>query len=156
MQTFVHKYLFDFPAFFVDKHTFFMYNHACDKHLFGMFVRSYTHDKEDGVMHKRNFVRILVFGLLAFFIIFGGVIVHNNRITANSQPREKIFTSIPIHSGDSLWSIASRYCDSPESIPSYVEDLKQMNSIANERSLIAGRYLTIYYWEEADFSLSSH
>ena len=99
-------------------------------------------------MQKRSFVRIVIFCLLAFFITFGGVIVHNNMITANSRPRDKVFTSVPIHSGDTLWSIASRYCDSVEAIPSYVEELKQMNSMSNERSLTAGRYLTVYYWEE--------
>ena len=45
-------------------------------------------------MQKRSFVRIVIFCLLAFFITFGGVIVHNNMITANSRPREKVFTSV--------------------------------------------------------------
>ena len=46
-------------------------------------------------MQKRSFVRIVIFCPLAFFITFGGVIVHNNMITANSRPREKVFTFCP-------------------------------------------------------------
>lgn len=100
-------------------------------------------------MQKRSFVRIVIFCLLAFFITFGGVIVHNNMITAEQPPtREGLhFCPDPLLA-NTLWSIASRYCDSVEAIPSYVEELKQMNSMSNERSLTAGRYLTVYYWEE--------
>ena len=99
-------------------------------------------------MKRRRGLRSVICMILALFIIFGGVIVHNNEISAYSPVREKIFTSVAVHSGDSLWSIASEYCEDAEDISDYVEELKQMNSMVNERSLQAGCRLTVYYYND--------
>lgn len=99
-------------------------------------------------MKRRRGIRTVISMVLALFIIFGGVVVHNNEIAASSPVQEKIYTSITIHSGDSLWSIASRYCEDTADIPSYVEELKQMNSLTNERSLQTGCHLTVYYYAD--------
>ena len=99
-------------------------------------------------MKRRRGLRSVICMILALFIIFGGVIVHNNEISAYSPVREKIFTSVSVHSGDSLWSIASEYCEDAEDIPNYLEELKQMNSMVNERSLKAGCRLTVYYYND--------
>lgn len=100
-------------------------------------------------MTLKRSIRITIFIIIALFIIFGGVIVQGKVIAANSPAREKIYTSVRLNYGDSLWSIASHYCGdgSQDKITEYVEDLKQMNGIVNERSLKAGNYLTVYYWQ---------
>ena len=101
-----------------------------------------------GGIDLKTFVRVFFVIIIAAFIIFGGVIVHSNEIAANSPAKEKVYTSVMIQSGDSLWSIASEYCENSSDIPAYIDALKQMNSIKNERSLQAGNYLTVYYMVE--------
>lgn len=98
-------------------------------------------------MVRSKNLRIVLFVLLAFFIIFGGIIVHGNVVSASAPEKEKIYTSVRINYGDSLWSIASDFCDESDDINDYIDDLKQMNHIKNERGLIAGNYLTVYYFE---------
>ena len=90
-------------------------------------------------------IRITVFIVIALFIIFGGIIVQGKVIAASSPSREKVYTSVRLNYGDSLWSVASQYCEgSSEEVRRYVEELKEINGIVNERSLKAGNYLTVY------------
>lgn len=86
--------------------------------------------------------------LLAVLIVLGGMVVHGNVISASAVPQEKIYTSVQIEAGDSLWSIAAEYCEDAADIPDYIEDLKEMNGIVNEKGLQAGGYLTVYYYQE--------
>lgn len=93
-------------------------------------------------------VPVFVSALLAVLIVLGGMVVHGNVISANAVPQEKIYTSVQIEAGDSLWSIAAEYCEDTADIQDYIEDLKSMNGIANEKGLQAGGYLTVYYYQE--------
>ena len=97
--------------------------------------------------HGRRRMPVIVPVLLAVLIVIGGMVVHGNVIAASAVPQEKIYTSVAIDSGDTLWSIASEYCEDTANIQDYIEDLKQMNGIANEKGLIAGGYLTVYYYQ---------
>lgn len=98
-------------------------------------------------MARRRNLRLIIFIALALFIIFGGVIVHGNVVSASSPDQDKVYTSVRVNSGDSLWSIAAEYCDDSDDISDYIDELKQMNNIQNERGLKAGNYLTVYYFE---------
>jgi len=85
--------------------------------------------------------------LVACFILFGGFAVSRNVAQAESI-REKIYTSVRIQDGDSLWSIAEEYCDSDarSAISVYVDELVRINAIGNRNLLKAGSYLTVYYY----------
>ena len=63
------------------------------------------------------------------------------------NPGYKYYTSIQIKTGDSLWSIASRYCSDPEQIPAYVKELRSMNHLETDE-IHAGNYLTVMYYSE--------
>lgn len=58
----------------------------------------------------------------------------------------KYYTSIEVHSGDTLWSIANTYCDSNfDSMNAYISEVKSINSLTQEQ-IIAGQYLIIPYY----------
>ena len=96
-------------------------------------------------MARKGSIRFILFIILAVFIIFGGVIVHGNVVSASSPCTDKVYTSVRVNSGDSLWSIAAEYCEDAEDIDDYIDELKQINGIENVRGLKAGNYLTVYY-----------
>lgn len=90
-------------------------------------------------------IRIVLLTLIVVAIIFGGVVVSSKALAASGPAKSKFYTSVKIEEGDSLWSIASRYCDFGIEIEDYISDIKEMNNIVNERALIAGNYIMIYY-----------
>ncbi|MCI8484887.1 MAG: LysM peptidoglycan-binding domain-containing protein [Lachnospiraceae bacterium] len=56
------------------------------------------------------------------------------------------YTSVEIESGDSLWSIASEYMtDDYESIEAYVEEIKTINGLGDDR-IHAGKFLLVPYY----------
>lgn len=97
----------------------------------------------------RRGVKIVVFAVLLFFIVLGGVLVQGKNVEANSPEQVKYYTAVKLKDGDSLWNIAKKYCGSHEDIRSYIQEVKSMNHIINERNLKAGKSLTVYYWDQA-------
>lgn len=59
----------------------------------------------------------------------------------------KYYTSVQICPGDTLWEIASEYCEDSSQIKDYMRELKQINHLSNDE-IHAGRYLTIIYYSE--------
>ena len=94
-----------------------------------------------------SLIRIFIIVTIVLAIIFGGFLVGRNVAAASDAPRTRYYTSITVGEGDTLWSIAGRFCDSTDSIDAYIDDLKEMNGIVNERALTAGCSLMIYYME---------
>lgn len=95
-------------------------------------------------MDKKNWL-----GILSIIIIFGFLSVNLGIIEATEDEKskgKKYYSSIYIEHGDTLWSIAKKYANEEyETIEEYIEELKQMNGLENER-IIAGNYLTISYY----------
>ncbi|MBQ7247910.1 MAG: LysM peptidoglycan-binding domain-containing protein [Lachnospiraceae bacterium] len=94
---------------------------------------------------KTALIRSFILAAVVFAIIFGGIVVGRDVASASGPEKSKYFTSITIEEGDSLWSIARQYCDSDTSLSTYIDEIKSMNGIVNDRSLVAGHSLMIYY-----------
>ena len=88
--------------------------------------------------------------VLILTVVFGGVIVHRNVAAACSPVREKIYTSVKVAEGDSLWSLAEEYCEYSDNahISLYMDELKTINNIVNADSLKTGYYVTVYYYQQ--------
>ena len=91
--------------------------------------------------------RILLLTAITLLLLLGGVIVSGKPVAASSPSRDTYYRTIRIEDGDTLWSIASEYTGSSDTlrIQEYINSLKQMNHITNEHSLKAGSYLTVSY-----------
>lgn len=92
--------------------------------------------------------RVKVIGMLSalFFLICLSV---SSVVFAGGNKKEepvyKYYTSIEIKPGDSLWSIASEYCDDMDmSVNDYIREIKRLNRLPDD-SITSGQYLTIMY-----------
>lgn len=89
------------------------------------------------------FVMTVCFAISLFFS--AGSILSNAK--DHEKPVEyKYYASIPVESGDTLWSIAADHMgthyDSPQE---YIKEVKQMNSLRNE-DIQEGMYLVVPYY----------
>lgn len=69
-------------------------------------------------------------------------------VWANNKKEETIYiyyTSIEIQPGDSLWSIASKYCfDMNMGVNDYINEIKELNHLSSD-VITSGQYLTVMY-----------
>jgi hypothetical protein len=93
---------------------------------------------------KREFLMVAVLLILSL-LFFNMLVQADDRKEAASL--YKYYTSVPIHPGDTLWDIASKYCGNADRLPEYVQELKQINHLKNDE-IHAGRYLTVVYYSE--------
>lgn len=101
--------------------------------------------KKSAIMY-RTYVMIFV----AFAITFLSSFFYSRAFANdNAQPAAyKYYTSIEVESGDTLWSIATRYADEEYvSIEDYISELKYMNNM-NSDTIIEGHYLTVAYYSD--------
>lgn len=95
-------------------------------------------------LHK---FKILIFSfIITFFIGLG--IFHTITAVKGNQKQDmqyKYYTSITIEYGDSLWTIAQKYCNDKEKLPLYVQELKEINGLSEE-TIHAGNNLVVYYY----------
>ncbi len=74
--------------------------------------------------HLKNRTRFFCFIFVISLVIFITV------YTANvSGYHEQEYVSVTVNSGDTLWSIAERYCDENNDIRKYIYDIKDINNL---------------------------
>ena len=89
-------------------------------------------------------ISALILSIIIVFSVSG--LVTNARSTSDKQ-EYKYFMSYELERGDSLWSIASEYCDTHyDSVEDYMEEICIINSISAESDLIAGTNIIIPYY----------
>lgn len=93
--------------------------------------------------------------VLGFFIIsiasigFGAVFASAHGTIKEEPVSYKYYKSIEIKDGDTLWSIAKEYMTSDyESIEDYIDELKELNQLGNNHTLISGKHLNIVYYND--------
>ncbi len=70
----------------------------------------------------------------------------SNAKERQSQTAYKYYTSILIHEGDTLWSIARLYMDAHyDSEEAYIRELKQINALEDDH-IRTGMYLVVPYY----------
>ena len=140
----------------IDKRVFAMYNAlSCQEQLFrngcleklqweGNAMRCLKSKKTP----VNRFVILFFLLVLLIIIVYGGICVAHADGLRGRQDRQKLFTSIEIQYGDTLWTIAERYKNSDcQSTEEYVCELMQMNHLKDDR-IVAGNYLMISYYNE--------
>lgn len=85
--------------------------------------------------------------LIIVFCISGSIKAQ----AASAEPTYKYYTSIEIHSGDTLWSIADDYItDDYEDMNAYITEICSINHIS-EDEIHSGQYITIPYYSHEFF-----
>lgn len=91
---------------------------------------------------KTILLSISIFFIVAFTVIISSSLKTNAR--ENDNNNQKIYESISIKSGDTLWSIANEYKPEEISYKEYIKELKKINSLTSD-NIHTGNYLLIYY-----------
>lgn len=97
---------------------------------------------------KKNFLILL---MTVCLIVFGSISLSGFRTNAKDDSVEtsyKYYKSIVIANDDTLWSIAQQYMDEDhyESIYDYINEVKNMNSMADD-VVHYGEHLIIPYYD---------
>ena len=83
--------------------------------------------------------------IMFIMIIFTVIMSTSLKTNANENTKnKKIYTSISIKSGDTLWDIANEYKPDDMSSKDYIKEIKEINSLSSD-SIHTGNYLMIYY-----------
>lgn len=105
------------------------------------------------MIKSRRSIHILLFVIVFLMVLFGTTLsvyaTYARQETAEITKQEhKYIKSIPIQSGDSLWSIAERYADQEHyrNYFEYMEEIKQINNLKSDK-IQAGNYLVIVYFQ---------
>ena len=98
------------------------------------------------IMNNRKlfFVPGLFAALIIIFVLSFSL---KTNAKENKTASVKIYTSIIIEEGDSLWSIAKDNKPDNVSVNEYISHIKKINQL-NTDKIHAGNFLTIYYYEE--------
>lgn len=111
-------------------------------------MRSVSKTRRQRQLQIRFRLTIGIIACIALFII----IFSKNTITSNANKRAssiKMFTSIEIQGGDTLYSIANKYADEHySSANEYVREVIRINSLDNANDIVAGQYLVIPYYKD--------
>lgn len=101
------------------------------------------------VMTHKRALQIAFISLVFIFLIV--ITVRSNAFSGGHPKtnREKIYISITIKPGDTLWSIAERYTSEEyTSINDYVKELKTLNKIGYGGAIRAGEKLLAFYYAD--------
>lgn len=94
---------------------------------------------------------VIVLGIL-FILLFltTGFSFNSPEAVAMNRNTVKYYTTIQVHAGDSLWSIADEYI-TPEytDMDSYIQEICAINGIRGDQ-IHQGSYLNIPYYAEAE------
>ena len=94
--------------------------------------------------HNRNLILlILAAALIAAIIIFHAATVVSSAEKKSEEAPVRYYISYEIQSGDTLWSIADKYCESlGMSRTDYIRDVKKINGLETDR-IRSGNYLIV-------------
>lgn len=92
-------------------------------------------------MLKRAVLLISGFILLCFITV--SFLYFKSAAHENSFSDDKLYRSVQIEKGDSLWSIANRYMtEDYTDIDQYMDELRDLNNLESD-TLIEGNYLSV-------------
>ena len=98
---------------------------------------------------RRQFILLGLFvSIILFGIIFFCSAVMSDAQSDNFTPEYKYYKTITVHSGDTLWEIASDNYNSDKysSMSEYMGEIMSINSLDNSSNLNAGEDLIVPYY----------
>ena len=94
---------------------------------------------------KRSFALSLFSALLVLVLSFRCFGMWSQAQNKQNTSLDKYYTNVEVQYGDSLWDIASRYCDSSyEDYDTYIREVMLINRML-EPNITAGSYLIVPY-----------
>ena len=100
-------------------------------------------------MKKQWLFGIVIIFAIVFAAIFFGKSLNSEAHSQDMPIRYKYYTSITVHSGDTLESIAKEYIsDEYKGVDSYVKEVCMINHIEEGGKIFAGENIVVPYYSE--------
>lgn len=100
-----------------------------------------VNNKKRIIKNKLKMAVIVIMFVLLTSISVSSVVLAGNK----KEPVYTYYTSVEIKPGDSLWSIADKYCDGTGlSVKEYIDTIKSINHLGNN-NITSGQYLIVMY-----------
>lgn len=102
------------------------------------------------------YFRCTIAALMCLIALFTGLFIclvslSNNSAKAAEYPRKKYYTSYEVKSGDTLWSIGSKFrSEEWDSIADYVREVEYINNINPDRITAGNNIILPYYSYSVD------
>ncbi len=97
--------------------------------------------------NKMLILLIVTFVIVIGSIVYGTIFASAHASSGESDMQYKYYKSIVIEEGDSLWSIASEYCDEHYTdTQTYIDELISMNQLKSNK-IYAGQHLVVAYYD---------
>lgn len=91
--------------------------------------------------HKLQLLAISIFAIA----IFSCMIITVN-VSGSTTPKDKLYTTVQVEEGDSLWTIANQYCSLEYSdYNEYIKEVKDINGMNND-NIKKGSYIVVPYY----------
>ncbi len=118
--------------------------------------RSYRQRAEERRSKKRkDLLQKIAIAVLGIAVVVLAVLLFAPSVHAEAESTvsyEKRIVSVRVEENDSLWKIAeSYYCEEKESIPEFVDSIKEMNHLDSD-TIYPDTYLVIQYYVEKTLS----
>ncbi len=100
---------------------------------------------------KRQLSLIIVLATMVLFtFIFMCSSIYSDAQSDNYEPEFKYYTTVTVHAGDSLWSIATENYseDHYNNLSSYITEICKLNRMDTDSTLNAGESLIIPYYSK--------
>lgn len=101
------------------------------------------------VQRQKRTIMFTVAAMILGIFLASSVFGTDAKASGSDQASEtyKYYTQIYVESGDTLWSIAKQHTDgSVEEITSYMDEVREINSISKYEVLKSGTYITVPYY----------
>lgn len=94
---------------------------------------------------RSNNTKINIYVLICAFIAVFAIILAATGMFVQADEKSNItYESIQIKPNDTLWDIATEYCDTEqESVLEYIENIKEINHLSSD-NIASGNYLIVY------------
>ena len=94
---------------------------------------------------KTNITRYVL--ICAFIAVFAIILAATGIFVQAGEKHDKTYYSIEINTSDTLWGIATDYCDTDkESIQEYIDNIKDINNLSSDK-IISGNYIIVYEYK---------
>ena len=100
------------------------------------------------IFRKQVIMLASVVALVIFTVLFFGNTLKLDAQSDTFTPEFKYYTTVTVHSGDTLWSIASENFNSDhyDSVGAYVGEICTINQIADQQTINAGESIILPYY----------
>lgn len=104
------------------------------------------------IFRRQVMILLSVVALLLFSFLFFSNTISTDAQSEDYAPEFKYYTTVTIHTGDTLWSIASEHFspDHYDDLSSYIGEICSINKLSLDSVVNAGECLIVPYYE-ADF-----